>query len=188
VEGAVHERVVSDTIKARNFDLSRKLKCMEQKLFEEAEFYEIDVRAIRTEIDAEFKAWQKLLNKDQKKSRPSQPLKLKLNKNSLYGSRKGEDKDKSNTAVSGDDSESSQKSEKGLFAQRNQKKPDTPQKFSSRVELVADTPKASGLPGGGIQKSKLLRSRTLTRTEKTGNKGNGLSFADQDEMTGFEFS
>ena len=48
---------MSDTAKMRNYDLSQKLKFMEEKLFEEANAYELDVRGIRKEIDEEFKAW-----------------------------------------------------------------------------------------------------------------------------------
>ena len=36
VEDAVHERIISDTIKVENFDLKQKLNLLETKLFEEA--------------------------------------------------------------------------------------------------------------------------------------------------------
>ena len=40
-EKAVHKRIVSDTIKVKNWDLEIKLKHFEKKLFKEAEKKEI---------------------------------------------------------------------------------------------------------------------------------------------------
>lgn len=57
VEDAVHERIISDTIKMQNFDLSKKLEFLEQKLFEEADVQNVDVKKIREIVEEEFSVW-----------------------------------------------------------------------------------------------------------------------------------
>ena len=57
VEDAVHERIISDTIKLQNFDLSKKLEFLEQKLFEEADVQNVDVKKIREIVEEEFSVW-----------------------------------------------------------------------------------------------------------------------------------
>jgi hypothetical protein len=59
-ETAVHRRIMSDTIRMKNFDLENKLRVFEKKLFIEAGNREIHTKEIRQQVQEEFIAMQNL--------------------------------------------------------------------------------------------------------------------------------
>lgn len=57
---------MSDTVKNRNLELGEKLMIFEEKLYELADEYKIDTKAIRQEVKKEFKVVE--LKKDSSKN------------------------------------------------------------------------------------------------------------------------
>lgn len=56
---AVHDRIISDSLKVKSKEMGRKLRIIEKKLYIEAESQDIAVNGIRKEINQEFAKFMK---------------------------------------------------------------------------------------------------------------------------------
>ena len=53
-ETSVHQRIITDTAKIRNYELQKKLSALEKKLFEAADQHQLNVKQMREDVFAEF--------------------------------------------------------------------------------------------------------------------------------------